>query len=341
MSNGSSLQHNHHLWLTGNCSGPPLQSQPACTLLPCLQVDHFLKGSPLHASAQGILVSAQGCWQEAEPLLADAVQRGQIAPDLATRNKFDWALSMLLSRLVRLPGMSNVEAMIPWADFVNHSCTAGSHLDWSPEQKAVTLRCEQNYAAGEQVLASYGQKTSGELLLSYGFVPEDNPFDSVQLTLALDKDDSLFQLKQRVLSHHGLRAAEAFPLKLDGLPRGVLQYAAFAAAIPSDVNEMEPLADYLFNKGQFPKLDHVDTEGLAVEFAITSVRSALAGYSTTIETDKQTLANTAQQLEEQGQSQEGTVLRREIAATTVRLKEQQTLHKALFSLQQQKRELRA
>eukprot|EP00891_Asterochloris_glomerata_P000471 jgi/Astpho2/471/fgenesh1_pg.00011_%23_55_t len=217
---------------------------------PKLQVDHFLQGSPLHATAQGILSSAQGCWQEAEPLLASAAQGGLIAPEQATRSKFEWALSMLLSRLVRLPGKSNVEAMIPWADFVNHSCTAGSHLDWSPEQKAVTLRCEQNYAAGEQVLASYGQKTSGELLLSYGFVPQDNPFDSVQLTLALDKDDSLFQLKQRVLAHHGLKAAEAFPLKLDGLPRGLLQYAAFAAAIPSDVNEVEPLADYLFNQGQ-------------------------------------------------------------------------------------------
>jgi hypothetical protein len=60
-------------------------------------------------------------------------------------------------------------------------------------------------------------------------------------------------------------AMQEFPLKMSGAPAGALQYAAFSDAAPSDAAETLELADWLFGRGQFPKLDDVDMELLGAE----------------------------------------------------------------------------
>jgi hypothetical protein len=57
-----------------------------------------------------------------------------------------------------------------------------------------------------QVFISYGKKSSGELLLSYGFVPREgtNPNDSVELLVSLNKSDKCFKEKLQALKKNGL-----------------------------------------------------------------------------------------------------------------------------------------
>ena len=59
-----------------------------------------------------------------------------------------------------------------------------------------------------QVFISYGKKSNGELLLSYGFVPKEgtNPSDSVELPLSLKKSDKCYKEKLEALRKHGLSA---------------------------------------------------------------------------------------------------------------------------------------
>lgn len=59
-----------------------------------------------------------------------------------------------------------------------------------------------------QVFISYGNKSNGELLLSYGFVPREgtNPSDSVELPLSLAKSDKCYKEKLEALRKHGLSA---------------------------------------------------------------------------------------------------------------------------------------
>lgn len=59
-----------------------------------------------------------------------------------------------------------------------------------------------------QVFISYGKKSNGELLLSYGFVPREgtNPNDSVELPLSLNKSDKCYEEKLEALRKHGLSA---------------------------------------------------------------------------------------------------------------------------------------
>lgn len=53
---------------------------------------------------------------------------------------------------------------------------------------------------------SYGKKSNGELLLSYGFVPKEgtNPSDSAELSLSLEKSDECYEEKLEALMKHGL-----------------------------------------------------------------------------------------------------------------------------------------
>lgn len=59
-----------------------------------------------------------------------------------------------------------------------------------------------------QVFISYGKKSNGELLLSYGFVPTEgtNPSDSVELPLSLKKSDKCYKEKLEALRKYGLSA---------------------------------------------------------------------------------------------------------------------------------------
>lgn len=75
---------------------------------------------------------------------------------------------MLLSRLVRLPSLgASAEALLPFADLLNHDPTCTAFFDWSAAEEAVVLRADRKYRQGEEAHACYGHKTSGELLLRW------------------------------------------------------------------------------------------------------------------------------------------------------------------------------
>jgi hypothetical protein len=107
--------------------------------------------------------------------------------------QFSWAIDMIQSRVFRFevqvkenvdPGKPHTESLrvlAPMFDFFNHSPTASSNLSLNYESQRIQLRVGR-YMAGEQVLISYGDKTSDDLALFYGFVPfEHNPFAAAEL----------------------------------------------------------------------------------------------------------------------------------------------------------------
>ncbi len=50
------------------------------------------------------MAAADSSWQELEPVIREAEDNGLADPGVYTQKAFTWAFSMLLSRLVRLPG---------------------------------------------------------------------------------------------------------------------------------------------------------------------------------------------------------------------------------------------
>lgn len=75
-------------------------------------------------------------------------------------------------------------ALVPWADMLNHSSSAGreSCLVHDHRSGVATLQAHCTYSEGDQVFDSYGPSCSpSRLLLDYGFVDEENFNHSVDL----------------------------------------------------------------------------------------------------------------------------------------------------------------
>jgi hypothetical protein len=152
-------------------------------------------------------------------------------------------LSILLSRLICLraavpppdrPADPLAEALVPWADFLNHGPSCRSHLALSqagagacfslpffgvsavPGGGSVVLEADRSYARGQQVFVSYGQKPSGELLLSYGFVPTPgtNPHESADVHVAVRDLAFLVSPQQEHCQH--MRAHALMQLTVTG-----------------------------------------------------------------------------------------------------------------------------
>jgi hypothetical protein len=67
----------------------------------------------------------------------------------------------------------------------------------------------------QQVFISYGPKSNADLLLLYGFSLDRNPFNSVEVSVALASEDPLFPQKRAFLDGAGRPATMSFPLYND------------------------------------------------------------------------------------------------------------------------------
>ena len=305
----------------------------------------LLEGSPLRKKATEIRDAAAASWQEVQQIIQQASEQGLIRPEAYTQRRYQWAFSILLTRLCRLPGRNNEEALVAWGDMANHRSDVTSFLDWSEARQQVIFQPDCSYEPGEQVYVSYGPKTSGELLLSYGFMvaPESNPNDAYLLELELDVNDSQYQAKLAALRQYGMKHEQQFPLKVNALPDGMLEYAAFIAATPGRSDEIPVLAEYLFGKRQFPLLDKVDCRILGIDLVLTVCRTAVSGYKHKAEEDRQFIDTQRTRLQDSSfdvQCSSGSQvaqIERSIAAAVLRVRERQILHRTVFVLKQAKR----
>ena len=65
----------------------------------------------------------------------------------------------------------------PYIDMFNHKSSCASDVSYNYFSNRFELRT-QGYKAGEQVFISYGRQSNDRLLQYYGFIDEENPFDS-------------------------------------------------------------------------------------------------------------------------------------------------------------------
>lgn len=198
---------------------------------PEADVKNLLAGSPSQRAAYERQASVDAA---IETIRADFPQ--------LTPGALRWAFDILFSRLIRLPTRGGELALVPWADMLNHKPGCQAYIDDSGGK--VCLSPDRAYKPGEQVFASYGTRPSSELLISYGFAPEvgDNPDDEYELVLGIDPDDRWADQKAAALQKLGLNPVESFPLRLNGYPKQLLQYASFVLCDPDDAGKLPELA---------------------------------------------------------------------------------------------------
>lgn len=195
---------------------------------------------------------------------------------------FKWSFGILFSRLVRLPSMDGTVSLVPWADMLNHSCEVDTFLDYDRSSKGVVFTTDRAYQPGEQVFISYGKKSNGELLLSYGFVPREgtNPSDKVELALSLRKSDKCLKEKTEALKKYGLSASQCYPLQITGWPLELMAYAFLAVSPPRMMKQFDQMAAAASNNTTSQKnISYSELEEDALQFILESCEISISKYS--------------------------------------------------------------
>ncbi|KAK9152374.1 hypothetical protein Syun_010683 [Stephania yunnanensis] len=199
---------------------------------------------------------------------------------------FKWSFGILFSRLVRLPSMDGKVALVPWADMLNHSCEVDTCLDYDKSSKGIVFTTDRPYQPGEQVFISYGNKSNGELLLSYGFVPKEgtNPSDSVELSLAIKKSDKCYKEKSEALRKFGLPTVQRFPLRITGWPLELMAFAYLVVSPPKMIRQFEEMAEAASNKEANKKdIRYPEIEEMALQFILDTCESSISKYTKFLE----------------------------------------------------------
>ncbi|XP_021724443.1 ribulose-1,5 bisphosphate carboxylase/oxygenase large subunit N-methyltransferase, chloroplastic-like [Chenopodium quinoa] len=195
---------------------------------------------------------------------------------------FRWSFGILFSRLVRLPSMDGKVALVPWADMLNHSCEVETYLDYDKSSEGIVFTTDRQYQPGEQVFISYGKKSNGELLLSYGFVPKEgtNPSDSAELSLSLKKSDKCYKEKLDALKKYGLSGSHCFPLQVTGWPVEMMAYAYLVVSPPSMLQQFDEMAAVASNKtGAKKNIRYPEIDEQAFQFILDTCEASIAKYT--------------------------------------------------------------
>jgi len=204
---------------------------------------------------------------------------------------FFWAFIMLFSRAARLSSKSSGEelALVPYADLMNHNPYSNTYIDAQRSGMPLISRTEEvavysdrNYKKFEQVFINYGEKGNADLLLLYGFALDRNPFDSVDISVGLSRDDPLFLSKKAYLDKSGRGMASVrFPLQLSRYPSELVDFLRLLLVEPEDLG-MQPLDRVDFNEPISPSL-----ERRVLVTMIGICESYIDQYPTTLAQDEQ------------------------------------------------------
>ncbi|OEU18174.1 ribulose-1,5-bisphosphate caboxylase, small subunit [Fragilariopsis cylindrus CCMP1102] len=234
----------------------------------------FLNGSPVIAATQSLQMKLQ---REYDSLLGgdDGLCNkypSRFPIEHYTMENWTWAFAMLFSRAIRLRNLKEGEtlAMVPYADLINHSPFSQAYIDaredgdwlFSSGEEEVILYADRGYRRMEQIYISYGQKSNAELLLLYGFAVERNPYNSVDVTVAiapltesfvkeLNDDtipvDPLAEEKVTFLASVGRESLVDFPCYADRYPVELLEFLRLMQMTPDDTRG-KPLNDFDYSR---------------------------------------------------------------------------------------------
>jgi histone-lysine N-methyltransferase SETD3 len=117
-----------------------------------------------------------------------------------TFDAFVWAHFAVVTRTFSvLRSGTEVACLVPLADMINDGKPWDVQWDMPEGATHFELKSKGVVARGQELRTSYGRKSNLQLLLQYGFVHEENPYDEVMIFLSLSLEDPLAADKQRLL----------------------------------------------------------------------------------------------------------------------------------------------
>lgn len=236
----------------------------------------LLKGSPTVAAAKSLRAKLRDEFDAMEETLFSR-DRGNFPEDVFTIEAWEWAFAVLFSRAIFLRKEDCV-ALVPYADLINHSPFVSTYIDMQSElltgDKVVALYTDRPYSKMDQVFVTYGPKSNSELLVSYGFLVERNPYDGVDLGAFPSMEDPLFEEKVAFLKTCGIDRPVDFPLYGDRYPMELIEFLRFCVCDKDQIGD------------DFGNFVSDENESAAAQALCDACAGALDAYPQTIEEDK-------------------------------------------------------
>nr|CAD1823458.1 unnamed protein product [Ananas comosus var. bracteatus] len=150
------------------------------------------------------------------------------------------------------------------------------------------LVVDRPYKAGEPIVVWCGPQPNSRLLLNYGFVDEDNPYDRIVIEASLNTEDPQYQEKRMVAQRNGKLSVQVFQVHVgrekeaisEMLPYLRLGYVSDPAEMHSVISSQGPICPVS------PCMERAVLDQLVDHFEFR-----LARYPTTLEEDEAMLAD--------------------------------------------------
>jgi len=106
--------------------------------------------------------------------------------------------------LIKIDGIER-NCLLPFVDFLNtsHFPILDGRGQFNDKTNCFEIRTLSNLPAGNQVFMNYGAFPNRELLMYYGYLDSNNPYDRVMINFELP-EDGLADQKLDILTQHGL-----------------------------------------------------------------------------------------------------------------------------------------
>ncbi|GAB2210992.1 hypothetical protein Droror1_Dr00016282 [Drosera rotundifolia] len=256
----------------------------------------YLSGSPTKAE---VLARAEGIKREYHELDTVWFMAGslfqQYPYDIPTEafsfEIFKQAFVAIQSCVVHLQGVSLARrfALVPLGPpLLAYKSTCRAML--TAADGAVELVVDRPYETGEPIVVWCGPQPNSRLLLNYGYVDEDNPYNRITVQAALNAEDPQYQDKRMVVQRNGKLTIQPFQVYAgkekeavyDMLPYLRLGYVSDPSEMQSVVSSQGPVCPVS------PCMERAVLDQLSDYF-----RSRLSGYPTTLTEDETLLADSS------------------------------------------------
>lgn len=155
---------------------------------------------------------------------------------------------------------------------------------------SVQLQVDRAYEAGDVIVVWCGPQANARLLLNYGFVDEENPYDRLSVEVALDTSDPLYQEKRLIAQRNNRLAIQTFQIYKSKERETVLDMLPFLRL--GHVSEPEDMQSVLCSEGPVCTVSPC-RERAVLDQLVSYFSNRIASYPTSLSEDISMLADPA------------------------------------------------
>ena len=210
--------------------------------------------------------------------------------------KFVEARVLISSRIFGIAINDNkTDVLAPFADLLNHKRPRQTQWYYDDNLESFVIQATENIKEGSEIFDSYGKKTNARFLLNYGFCMDDNDTSEYLLTVELNNNYPLFELKKNFFQNE-YEFVRTFNLNNNFYESQIIELLSFLRFIlfDGDINDLYNAintSENIYNEElpltfyYIPPIDK-DLEIQVLKHLHFLCRKSLAEYPTSFEQDQ-------------------------------------------------------